>query len=89
MGFHVTRCLETQAAAPVYLANECFLRGLPWLREGWGMTVLVGAGSSNYGANRVPVRYRVGKPLEHEDNDTLSSCIAVGAVIKTVASTIR
>lgn len=41
MAFHVTRCLVAQAAAPVYLANECLLRGLTWLREGWGMAILV------------------------------------------------
>lgn len=63
MGFHVTRRLKTQAAAPVYLANECLLSGLAWLREGWGMAVLVRAGSSNYGANGVPVPHCVGKPL--------------------------
>lgn len=88
MGFHVTRCLVAQAAALVYLANEGLLRGLAWVREGWGMAVLVRAGSSNYGANCVPIPYRIGKPLQHEDNDALSSCIAVGAVVKTVASTI-
>lgn len=63
MGFHVTRCLVAQAAALVYLANECLLGGLVWLREGWGMAVLVRASTPNYGANRIPVPYRIGNPL--------------------------
>ena len=63
MAFHVTRCLVAQVAIFVHLANECLLRGLAWLREGWGMAVLVRAGSSNYGADRVSVPDRIGEPL--------------------------
>jgi hypothetical protein len=88
MRFHITRCLKAQVTALVYLPYECLLSRLIWLRHRWGMAILICAGSSNHPTDWVAVSYRVGKSLEHEYNDAFSSCIAIGAVVETVAPAI-
>lgn len=68
MFFHVTRRLEAQAAALVYLPNECLWCGLArtGLAEGGLGSGRFGSNLflvSYHGVNRVPVPYGIGKPL--------------------------